>query len=320
MYRHILFLLTLLAVLTTTACAQKESNIIRMDPALDALVPAGAKVEKVAGGFGFIEGPLWAKEGYLLFSDIPRSKVYKWMPKGDTSVFVYPSGKSNGLTYDKQGRLYLAQHEDRRIARLDKDGKQTTIVDKYQGKRLNSPNDLVMSKSGAIYFTDPPWGLAKTDDDPAKELSFNGLFVFNNNKLLVLDSTLFRPNGIALSPDEKYLYVGEFDGKKEVWLQYDVKKDGTVANKKVLFDASSHSVRGNPDGMKVDTKGNLYCTGPGGLWILSPKGKALGLIELPELPANCAWGDADSKTLYMTSRTGLYRIKLAATGVRPGVQ
>jgi gluconolactonase len=320
MYRNTLSLSTLLLLLINVVYAQKESNIVRMDPALDALVPAGAKVEKVVSGFGFIEGPVWAKEGYLLFSDIPRSKIYKWTPKGDTSVFLYPSGKSNGITLDKQGRLYLAQHEDRRIARLEKNGKLITVVDKYEGKRLNSPNDLVMSRSGAIYFTDPPWGLAKTDNDPAKELPFNGLFLFHNNKLVLLDSTLFRPNGVALSPDEKYLYVGEFDGKKELWLQYDIKKDGTVANKKVLFDASSHSVRGNPDGMKVDTKGNLYCTGPGGLWILSPKGKALGLIELPELPANCAWGDADGKTLYMTSRTGLYRIKLAATGVRPVAQ
>jgi gluconolactonase len=243
MSKNIVSLIPFLLVLINIVYAQKESNIVRMDPALNALVPAGAKVEKVASGFSFIEGPVWTKGGYLLFSDIPRSKIYKWTPKGDTSVFLYPSGKSNGLTYDKQGRLYLAEHENRRISRLEKDGKPATIVDSYQGKKLNSPNDLVISKSGAIYFTDPPWGLPKTDNDPAKELPFNGLFVFHNNTLVLLDSTLFRPNGVALSPDEKYLYVGEFDGKKELWLQYDVKKDGTIANKKILFDASGHPVR-----------------------------------------------------------------------------
>lgn len=297
--------------------AQNESNIVRTDAGLDAILPSDAKIEKVAGGFSFTEGPVWFKEGYLLFSDIPRSKIYKWTANGDTSVFIHPSGKSNGLTYDKQGRLVLCEHENRCISRVDKNGKRTVLVDNYQGRKLSSPNDLVIHSSGAIYFTDPPWGLPKNDDDPAKEVPFNGVYRFYNNKLTVVDSTLFRPNGIAFSPDEKYLYIGEFDGKKEVWYQYELKKDGLATNKKLFFDASSHPVRGNPDGMKVDVKGNLYCTGPGGLWIFSPQGKQLGLIQLPELPSNCAWGSSDGKTLYMTARTGLYRIKLNNAGVRP---
>jgi gluconolactonase len=303
--------------LSLSLFGQTEGNIVRMDPALDAIVPATAKVEKVAGGFGFIEGPVWAKQGYLLFSDIPRSKIYKVTAKGDTSIFMSQTGKANGLTFDKQERLYMCEHENRQISRLEKDGKKTVIVANYQGKRLNSPNDLVLHSSGAVYFTDPPYGLPKGDDDPAKDLSFNGLLRSHNGKTQLLDSTLIRPNGLAFSPDEKYLYVSDNDGKRQIWFQYEVKKGGSVANKKTLFEAPTQPNRTNVDGLKVDVKGNLYCTGLGGIAIFSPQGKQLGLIEAPELPANCAWGDADGKTLYLTARTGLYKIRLNTEGVRP---
>jgi gluconolactonase len=306
-----------------------SAQIRKVSPGLDQIVPAGAKIEKLAGGFQFIEGPLWMREGYLLFSDIPANVIMKWTPGSQPSVFLKPSGfngtgapagafiGSNGLTLDKQGRVLICQHGNGQLVRRDPDGKLTVLAGKYEGKRLNSPNDVVVKSDGAIYFTDPPYGFPKEDADPAKQLKFNGVFRLAGGKLQLLYKDLSRPNGIAFSPDEKILYVGNSDAAKKIWMKFDVKPDGGIANGKLFYDVTSQTGDGLPDGMKVDTKGNLYCTGPGGIWIFSADGKHLGNINPPETPANLAWGDADGKTLYITARTGLYRIKLNIAGVRP---
>ena len=321
------FLIVLLT-LPLIAFAQVGS-VRKASPALDPIVPAGAKIEKLAGGFKFTEGPLWMPEGYLLFSDIPNNAIMKWTPGGAVSVFLKPSGfngsgapegafiGSNGLTLDKQRNLLICQHGNGQLVRRDKDGKLTVLAAKYEGKRLNSPNDVVVKSDGSIYFTDPPYGFPKEDDDPGKELKFNGIYRLAGGKLQLLYRDLTRPNGLAFSPDEKVLYVANSDPKKKIWMRFDVKSDGTIANGRLFYDVTSQTAEGLPDGLKVDTKGNLYCSGPGGVWIFSSDGKHLGNIEPPEVPANVGWGDADGKTLYMTARTGLYRIKLNVAGVRP---
>jgi gluconolactonase len=317
------------AIVSLASTMLVSAQVRKVSPALDQIVPAGAKIEKLAGGMMFTEGPVWMREGYLLFSDIPANVIMKWMPGGTPTVFMKPSGfngtgapagafiGSNGLTLDKQGRLLICQHGNGQLVRREKDGKLTVLAAKFEGKRLNSPNDVVVKSDGAIYFTDPPYGFPKEDDDPAKQLKFNGVYRLAGDKLQLLYKDLSRPNGIAFSPDEKTLYVGNSDTKKKVWMKFDVKPDGGIANGKLFYDVTSETADGNPDGMKVDTKGNVYCTGPGGVWIFSPDGKHLGNINPPETPANLAWGEADGKTLYMTARTGLYRIKLNIPGVRP---
>lgn len=311
------------------AAAQSAGTVNKVSPELDRIVPSGAQIEKLAGGFKFTEGPVWIHEGYLLFSDIPNNAINKWTPDGKVATFLKPSGYdgtdlpagalvgSNGLTLDKQGRLIICQHGNRRLVRREKDGKITVLADRYEGKRLNSPNDAVYKSNGALYFTDPPYGLPKQDDDPAKGLKFNGVYRLAGGKLQLLNQDMTRPNGLAFSPDEKLLYVANSDAKKKVWMRFEVKPDGTLANGKIFFDVTSQTAEGLPDGMKVDSRGNLYCTGPGGIWIFSPEGKHLGTIQPSEVPANCGWGDKDGKTLYMTARTGLYRIKLSIAGIRP---
>lgn len=318
-----------LLILSLAGMLLASAQIRKASPALDQIVPAGAKIEKLAGGFKFIEGPVWMHEGYLLFSDIPNNAIMKWTPAGQVSVFMKPSGfngtnapagalvGSNGLTLDKQGLLLICQHGNGQLVRREKNGKLTVLAGKYDGKRLNSPNDVVVKSDGSLYFTDPPYGFPKEDDDPAKQLKFNGVYRLANGKLELLYKDLSRPNGIALSPDEKTLYVGNSDAAKKIWMKFDVKPDGGIANGKLFYDVTSQTGDGVPDGMKVDTKGNLYCTGPGGIWIFSPDGKHLGNINPPETPANLGWGDADGKTLYITARTGLYRIKLNIAGLRP---
>ena len=321
------FLIVLLAL---PGFAQAPVGAIKkVSPAANQILPPKAGIEKLAGGFTFIEGPLWMREGYLLFSDIPNNAIMKWVPSGAVSVFMKPSGfngtgapagafiGSNGLTLDKQGNLLICQHGNGQLVRREKDGKLTVLASKYEGKRLNSPNDVVVKSDGSIYFTDPPYGFPKEDDDPKKELKFNGVYRLAGGKLQLLYRDLKRPNGIAFSPDEKILYVGNSDAQKKIWMKFDVKPDGTIANGKVFYDVTTEKAEGLPDGMKVDTKGNLYCTGPGGVWLFAPDGTYLGNIEPPEVPANVGWGDADGKTLYMTARTGLYRIKLSIAGVRP---
>lgn len=316
-------------VICLIAHAQDAGKVYRADPALDQIVPAGAKIEKLSGGFTFTEGPIWIHEGYLLFSDVPMNVIHKWTPDGKVSDFRKPSGYdgtdapagafigSNGLTLDKQGRLTICEHGNGRVTRLEKDGKLTALAAKYEGKRLNSPNDLVYKSDGALYFTDPPYGFPKQDDDPKKELRFNGIYRLAGGKLQLLSKELTRPNGLAFSPDEKYFYVANSDASRKVWMRFEVKPDGSIANGRVFFDVTKQTAEGLPDGMKIDKNGNLYCAGPGGIWIFSPDGKHLGTIQPPETPANCAWGDKDGKTLYITARKGLYRIRLTAEGIRP---
>lgn len=335
------FLPLVVLLFAVQLCAQNGGQIIRLDPALDALVPPGAKIEKVADGFGFLEGPVWvhtSTPGYLIFSDIPANAINKWTPDGKVSVFLAKSGfsgadpsnvgyqinnghavvtllGSNGITLDKQGRVTYGQHGDHGVVRVEKDGKRTILADRFEGKRLNSPNDLVYKSDGSLYFTDPPFGLRKLDQDPAKELAFEGVYRWADGKLQLLNKDFKAPNGIAFSPDEKYLYVD--DSASKTYWRFEVQPDGTLAKGKLFFDMSTSKDEGVPDGMKLDRNGNIYGVGPGGVWILTPEGKHLGTIKPPEDPANLAWGDADGKTLYLTARTGLYRIRTSATGIRP---
>ena len=328
--------LVLVSLVWISGCQQEPpepsvtgGEIVRADPALDEIVPSPAKIEKLAEGLGFTEGPVWVHEGYLLFSDIPANSIFKWTPGGETTVFLKPSGLdgevqpgmsypgSNGLTLDSEGRLVICQHGNRRIVRLEKDGSTTVLADRYEGKRLNSPNDAAYKSDGSLYFTDPPYGLAKQDEDPGKEVDSNGVYRLAEDKLQLVHPNMTRPNGLAFSPDEKVLYVANSDPEKKLWMRFGVQPDGTLDEGALFYDVSQETVEGLPDGLKVDKKGNVYCTGPGGVWIFSPEGKHLGTIQPPEVPANCHWGDADGKTLYMTARTGLYRIRLNIEGIRP---
>jgi gluconolactonase len=224
---------------------------------------------------------------------------------------------SNGLTFDPKGRLTINQHGNHRVVRVEKDGKQTILADSFEGKRLNSPNDLVYRSNGDLYFTDPPFGLPKFYDDPRKELPFEGVFCLCGGKLKVVSKDLKGPNGIAFSPDEKYLYVGNWDPEKKVVMRYDVAADGSLSNGKVFFDMTSAPGEDALDGLKIDQRGNLYVSGPGGLWVISPAGKPLGTVIPPKHPHNFTWGGADGKTLYMTARNAIYRMTFNIPGVRP---
>jgi gluconolactonase len=305
-------------------------DVARLDPAIDDIVPRNPKVYKLASGFQFTEGPLWCPEGYLLFSDPNANRIYKYDPAAGLSVFKDPSGYSgadiaeygqpgsNGLTLDPMGRLTIDQHGNHRVVRIEPDGTETVLADSFDGKRLNSPNDLVYRKSdGALYFTDPPFGLPKFHDDPRKELPFSGVFRWRDGKLDLLNTDLTGPNGLAFSPDEQYLYVANWDTAKKVVMRYPVRADGTLGTGEVFFDMAAAPGEEALDGLKVDTAGNLYVSGPGGVWILSSQGRHLGTIGLPQLPANFAWGDEDGRTLYMTARSGLYRMRLNIAGIRP---
>lgn len=310
---------------TVAKPAANMGNIVRADAAFDALVPKDAQIEKLAGGFSFIEGPLWRPSNALWFSDVVGNVVLQWTPDGKVTDILRPGGYDgtalpadgyngpNGMIADKDGAVLLCQHGNRRIVRISKDMSVTTVVDKFEGKKLNSPNDMVYHSDGSLYFTDPPYGLPKGDEDPAKELKFNGVYRLAKGKLQLLIKDMTRPNGIALSPDEKTLYVANSDPLRKLWMRYDVAADGTVKNGKVFADVTAEKEDGLPDGMKVDAQGNVYATGPGGVWVFAADGKHLGTIKPTEVPANCGWGD-DGKSLYMTARTGLYRIKLAAAG------
>jgi len=264
---------------------------------------------------------------HLLFTDIPANAILKWTPGAGVSEFrkpvyteKYDQGRfvgANGLTLDRQGRLISCEHAAGRVARTERDGKITVLASKFEGKRLNSPNDGVFRKNGDFYFTDPPYGFAKQDDDPAKELKFNGVYRLRGTRLELLIKDMTRPNGIAFSPDEKKVYIANSDPARKVWMVYDVAPDGRLVNGKVFKDVTGETADGLPDGLKVDSRGNVWATGPGGIWVFSPDGKQLGRIQPPEVPANCAWGDSDGRTLYMTARTGLYRVRTKVEGIRP---
>jgi gluconolactonase len=304
-------------------------RIVRLDPRLDRLVPRDATLEKLADGFAWVEGPAWNRAGgYLVFSDIPNNSVFSWHNATGIGLFLKPSGYtgpapfrgrepgSNGLTFDSAGRLVLCEHGDRRIARLESDGRKTVLADRYEGKRLNSPNDLAFTSNGDLYFTDPPFGLPQTFDDPLKELDFSGVYrLLRNGTLMLLSRDLRAPNGIAFSPSEKTLYVSNADPNHAVWMAYDVRTDGTLGPGRVFFDATAwtRTKKGAPDGMKVDHQGNLFTAGPGGLHVFAPDGTHLGSIETGGIVSNAAWGD-DGSVLYLTADTAIYRIALTTKG------
>jgi len=266
--------------------------------------------EQVCTGFLFTEGPIWHPAGYLLFSDIPGNKIFKWNPDDNVETFREPSGNSNGLTYDLQGRLIACEHDNRRISRAEHDSSITVLADRYDGKRLNSPNDAVVKSNGSIYFTDPPFGVS----EDLRELDIQGVYRLDpDGKLILLVENFDRPNGLAFSPDEKVLYID--DSRQKHVRAFDVTNDGILTNGRIFINMASEK-DGVPDGMKVDVEGNLYVTGPGGTWIISPTGEHLGTIITPELPANCAFGDWDNKTLYITARTSVYRVRLKIPGTK----
>lgn len=339
--RQFLHILTLVI----TGSVGLSQDVQRLDPGLEALVPSTTKLECVATGFNkWLEGPVWTREGTLLFAEIPSNNIDQWIPGNGASVFIHPSGYkgpapykgpepgSNGMTLDPKGKVTVAGHAGRTVWRLESlhpNAQITVLADSYQGKKLNSPNDLVYKSDGSLYFTDPPYGLeTQKDDDPAKELRINGVYRIrdavnqkpgappDHGKLELVIKDLLRPNGLAFSPDEKFLYVA--DSGKRIWMRYRVLPDGSVTDGSLLLDASSDPAKGSPDGLRVDVKGNIYSAGPGGVWIISPEGKHLGTIKVPEVVSNVAWGDRDGKTLYITASTSVYRIKLNNVGIRSG--
>ncbi len=336
--RSALQILLFTATLLPMAEAQRTANyptigkIHREDPRLDDLLAPDAKIEILATGFTWAEGPVWNSAGkFLLFSDVPRNTVFQWQPESGAVPYLKPSGYtglgeyskepgSNGLTFDHEGRLVSCEHGDRRISRLEKGGGKRTLVDNYQGKRLNSPNDLVYKSNGDLYFTDPPYGLPKQADDPARELDFSGVYrLSKSGQLTLLTKEMSRPNGLAFSPDEKTLYVANSDPDKAIWMSFPVKADGTLGAGKVFADVTAmvaQKLPGLPDGMKVDGKGNLFASGPGGIHVYAPDGKRLGRIETGEKTANCAWGD-DGSTLYMAADMYVCRIRTKTVGQIP---
>ena len=304
-------------------------EIVRLDPALDALLDADAKIQVLATGFEWTEGPVWVPDGqYLLFNDIPRNSTMKWKKGEGVSVFLKPSGYTgavdygsepgaNGMFLDKDGHVLFCEHGDRRVSILTREGGKRTLVDNYNGKRLNSPNDLVVHSSGAIYFTDPPYGLPERENDSRRELEHFGVYrLTSSGELTLLTDKMTRPNGIAFSPDEKTLYVAQSDPAAAIWNAFPVKEDGTLGEAKLLHDATGRVNKdpGLPDGMCVDKLGNIWATGPGGVWIFDPNGKVLGKLATKERTANCTFGD-DGSTLYITADMYLCRIRTKTKGI-----
>jgi gluconolactonase len=264
--------------------------------------------ERLATGFQFTEGPIWLPDGSLLFSDIPANRIYRWTAESNIEVWREPTGNSNGLTLDREGRLIACEHTTRRVSRTEGDGTVITLAAQYQGKRLNSPNDVVVKSDGTIYFTDPPYGIEPEEG----EQPCNGVYrILMDGTIELLIDDFDRPNGLAFSPDESILYVD--DSPRRHVRAFDVQADGRLTNSRILADLD-HPQPGSPDGMKVDEAGHLIVTGATGIWVFEPDGTHLGVIVTPERPANCAWGDADRKSLYSTARTSLYRIQVKVPG------
>lgn len=307
------------------------TRVDRHDPALDDIVPPSSTIERVATGFQFTEGPVWVPRngttpGYLLLSDPNANTIYRWSSDGQVAVYRAKSGYtgtdigdygqpgSNGLALDREGRLTINEHGNRRVTRLEKTGALTVLADRFDGRRLNSPNDLVYRSDGALYFTDPPFGLPRFENDPRRELPYAGVYCLIGGALRLASTDLGGPNGLAFSPDERYLYVGNWESARKVVMRYDVWPDGRLAAGRVFFDMTGAAGDDAIDGIKVDRRGNVYVSGPGGLWILSPEGRHLGTLVGPEHPHNMAWGDDDGRTLYLAAQTGLYRIRLSVEG------
>ena len=306
-----------------------ELEVDRADGGLDAIVGADATLERVAGGFVFTEGPVWSRDGALLFSSPNTNAIYRWHPSGRITVFRSKSGYSgtdigrftqpgsNGLTFDPDGRLTICQHGNRRVIRVEPHGNLTVLADRFDGRRLNSPNDLVYRSDGTLFFTDPPFGLPDVFQDPGKELPFSGVFAARDGRVTLVTDELEGPNGLAFSPDERYLYVGNWDLERKVVMRYELGPDCQATDATVLFDMTDAEGEDALDGLKVDIEGNVYACGPGGIWIVSPDGVHLGTLRLPEAPHNLAWGDADGRTLYITALTSVYRIRLGIAGIGP---
>ena len=296
---------------------------------LTGILPAGSKLERVAGGFEFTEGPVWTRDDALLFSSPNTNAIYRWTPAGSVTVFRSKSGYtgvdvgryhqpgSNGLTFDPDGLLTICQHGNRRVIRVNPHGDTTVLADRYEGRRLNSPNDLVYRSDGTLYFTDPPFGLPGAFDDADKEIPFSGVFYVRDGEVRLGTAELEGPNGLAFSPDERYLYVGNWDPERKVVMRYEVAADGSFSGGTVLYDMTGAPGEDAIDGLKVDRAGNLYVCGPGGVWVLSAEGVHLGTLSLPEAPHNLAWGDEDGRTLYVTALTSVYRLRLSIPGIRP---
>jgi gluconolactonase len=318
-------------------CAQTNyptlGKVIRIAPELDKLIASDAKIEVLSSGYQWTEGPVWVKNGgYLLFSDVPANTIYRWND-GDrlATPFLEPSGYtgmgrysnepgSNGLIINQKGELVACEHGDRRVSAMPLEvGGKRTLADNFQGKRFNSPNDVVQHSSGAYYFTDPPYGLDKHENDQTRESDIFGVYrIGTDGKVTIATAELQRPNGLAFSPDEKTLYVAQSDPDRAIIMAYPVQNDGSLAKGKVFYDATTvvkeGKLQGLPDGLKLDKKGNLFATGPGGILIISPEGKLLGRIDTNEPTANCAWGD-DGSTLYITANMYVCRIRTLTVGV-----
>lgn len=303
-----------------------QFRIDRVHPELDAVLPPGSVVEKLADGFGFAEGPAWSPDGALYFSDPNTNVIYRYRDGQHVEVFRTQSGYegtdlhryrqpgSNGLAFDPEGRLTVCQHGNRRVVRLDPDGSETVLADRYEGRRLNSPNDLIYRSDGSLYFTDPYFGLPGLEADSAKELPFSGVYMYKNGVLHLLVNDLLGPNGLAFSPDEQFLYVANWDPEKKWLMRYPVRDDGTLRAGTLFFDMTGAPGEEALDGVKVDAAGHVFVSGPGGVWVLSSAGQHLGTFSPEQLPANFAWGDRDGRTLYLTARTGLYRVRVQIPG------
>ncbi|MPZ16287.1 MAG: SMP-30/gluconolactonase/LRE family protein [Luteitalea sp.] len=336
--RHVTTLAVCAGLLSAAVSSQEPEHtspptigrLVQEQARFDELIAPDAQIEVVADGFEWTEGPVWvAREGgFLLFSEIPGNAVMKWTASSGVTTFMKPAGYtgvddygrepgSNGLALDGEGRLTLAEHGDRRIARLEWDGGKRTLADNYQGKRFNSPNDLVFKSNGDLYFTDPPYGLPERAEDRRRELDFYGVYrrSAKTGEVTLLTKALTRPNGIAFSPDEKTLYVANSDPEHAVWMAFPVEDDGTLGEGRVFRDVTSmvDAHKGLPDGLKVDHQGNLFATGPGGVHVMTPEGALLGRIDTEQATANCAWGD-DGSVLYITADAYVCRIRTKTKG------
>ena len=310
-----------LLLFNQTGLAQNSKFKI-LDLSFVQLVDTSQKVQKIAGVFGFLEGPLWSKKGYLMVSDLRANKIFKITKDSKTEVLIERSGftgidtvdlavdyGSNGLAYNRQGNILVCQHGDHAIALITKDGTMRTVVDSYKGKRLNSPDDLIVKRDGSIYFTDPPFGLRNGDKDEHKAQEQNGIYRYQNDSLTLLSTDYRYPNGIAFSPDEKYLYVCSYD-LNELMRRYEVVADGTLKNGKIFSTIIG-------DGLKVDIRGNVYLCNWQGVHVFSPNGKEIGLITLGEQVTNLNWGDEDYKTLYIVAASNIYKVRMKVPGLKP---
>ncbi len=319
--------LACLALSSLAAAPERVGLIERLDPRFDALVPKDAELEKIVDGLVWAEGPLWDEaNGALLFSDVPRNVVRRWKAGAGTTLFLDRSGYtgkapfageepgSNGLAWDREGRLVLCQHGDRRVVRREKDGSFTVVADRFDGKRFNSPNDLVFRSNGDLYFTDPPYGLARTFEDPSKETPFQGVYrVTPAGVVSLLARDLEAPNGLAFTPDEKTLYVGNSLASHAVWMAYPVRDDGTLGPGRVFADDTAAG-QGGPDGFKVDRAGNLWSAGPGGVSVFAPDGTRLGRLVTGVKTGNVAWGE-DGRTLFIAAKNRVLRVRTTARGI-----